>query len=92
MFIDPILPKLSFAKLTSEVPSGLIFTLSLVPFMSRDIVGSSIIIDPLSCFEIFPDSIMTDPKSTFPKKILSKPKISNSITSKEDDSFTIIVE
>ena len=67
IFIDPTLPKLSFAKLTSEVPSGLIFTLNLVPFISRDIVGSSIIIDPLSSFAIIPDSIMTDPKSTLPK-------------------------
>ena len=67
MFINPILPKLSFAKLTSELPSGLIFTLNLVPFISRDIVGSSIIIDPLSCFEICPDSIIIDPTSTFPK-------------------------
>ena len=92
IFIVPTLPKLSSAKLTSEMPSGIFTILNLVPFMSNVILGSSITIDPLSFFAILPDSMMTDPFLTLPKKISFKPEILNSVTLNEDDFFIIMVE
>ena len=92
IFIVPILPKLSFDKLTSEFPSGKFLILNLVPFISKLIVGSCIIIDPSVFFAILPDSIIKDPILTFPKKISLKPRILNSVTSNEDDSLKITVE
>ena len=92
MFIVPTLPKLSSAKLTSDVPSGLLSILNRVPLISSLIVGSSITIDPLSFFAILPDSITTEPLSTIPIKMSFNPEISNSFTLNELDSFIIIVE
>ena len=92
MFIIPTLPKLSSAKLTSDVPSGLLSILNRVPLISSLIVGSSITIDPLSFFAILPDSITAEPLSTIPIKMSFNPEISNSFTLNELDSFIIIVE
>ena len=92
MFITPTFPKLSLAKLTSEVPFGLFFILNLVPFTSIVEAGSSMTINPLFFFEILPDSIIMVPISVFPKNISFNPKISNSVTSNDDDSLIIIVE
>ena len=78
MFIVPTLPKLSSAKLTSDVPSGLLSILNRVPLISSLILGSSITIDPLSFFAILPDSITTEPLSTIPIKMSFNPEISNS--------------
>ena len=92
IFIVPTLPKLSSAKLTSDVPSGLFSILNLVPLTSKVMVGSSIIIDPSVFFAIFPDSMMTLPLSTLPKKTSFKPVILKSVTLNEDDCFIIMVE
>ena len=90
--IIPTLPKLSLARLTSEVPSILFFTLNLVPLISSLILGSSITIKPSFFFATLPDSIITDPFSALPKKISFKPVILNSVTLNEEDFFIIMVE
>ena len=92
IFIVPTLPKLSSAKLTSEVPSGLFSTLNLVPLTFKVMVGSSIVIEPSFFFAIVPDSIMTDPLSTLPVKISFKPVVLKSVILNEDDFFIIMVE
>ena len=92
ILIVPTFPKLSSAKLTSEVPSILLLILNLVPLISNFIWGSSITIEPLSFFAILPDSIITDPLSTLPKKMSLRPFILNSITLNEEDFLIITVE
>ena len=92
IFIVPTLPKLSSAKLTSEVPSGLFSMLNLVPLTFKVMAGSSIIIEPSSFFAILPDSTITDPFSTLPLKISFKPIILKSVTLNEEEFFIITVE
>ena len=92
ILIIPTLPKLSSAKLTAEVPSGLFSILNLVPLIPKVILGSSITIEPLSSLAILPDSMITDPFCTSPKKIFFTPVILKSVTLNEDDFFIIMVE
>ena len=92
ILIVPTLPKLSSAKLTSEVPSRLFSILNLVPLTFKVMVGSTIVIEPSFFFAIFPDSMITDPFSTTPIKISFKPVILKSVTLNEDNSFIIMVE
>ena len=92
ILIVPTLPKLSSAKLTAEVPSGLFSILNLVPLIPKVILGSSIVIEPSFFFAILPDSIITDPFLTSARKIFFKPVILKSVTLNEDDFFIIMVE
>ena len=87
IFIIPTLPKLSLPK-----PTSLLSIVNLVPLISKVISGSSIIIEPSIFLAIFPDSIITDPFLTSPKKIFLKPVILKSVTLNDDNFFIITVE
>ena len=50
------------------------------------------IIEPLFFLAVLPDSIMTDPLLTFPKKISFKPVILKSVTLNEDNFLIITVD
>ena len=92
IFIVPTLPKLSFAKPTSEVPSGLFSILNLVPLIPRVIVGVSIVIDPFGFLAIFPDSIIAIPFLIIPKNFFFVIEKAKSVIENEDVGLIITVE